>query len=108
MFLGLRAREQVFGHEQEGTARTCLVISDGEILTARSGLCVIVPITSSPPLSHVLQPATRPLADHLQAGSFLCDQVRTVSLERIRSYVGRISSDSLHEVESVLRDVLGL
>ncbi|MCO5169126.1 MAG: type II toxin-antitoxin system PemK/MazF family toxin [Planctomycetes bacterium] len=95
------------GHEQAGD-RVCLVISDERYMTARWGMVVVVPITTHPPRNRHAHVAIDPERDNVAPGAFLCDQVRAVSVDRLRRFVGAISEASLQEVERALRDVLGL
>jgi len=95
------------GHEQAGQ-RPALVVSDDLLNHGPSGLVAVLPVTTTDrgiPL-HV---ALRAGEGGLSRPSFvLCDQVRTISRERLLRRYGAVAASSMEVVEYRLRIVLGL
>lgn len=58
--------------------------------------------------------AKRPMPTHVEiqsaprASTALCEQIHTVSKERIGDYAGRLTEDELHGVDNALRVSIGL
>ena len=99
--------EPVKGHEQ-GRIRPALVISNDILNHGAAGLVTVVPLTTkSRPIRSFLQ--VNPPEGGLQKSSFIiCDQVRTISKERLRKRFGAVSSSTLAEVERRLKFLLDL
>ncbi|BAY18211.1 PemK-like protein [Anabaenopsis circularis NIES-21] len=97
----------VKGHEQAGK-RPCLVISVDLFNQGASGLVVVLPITSKDkgiPF-HV---KVNPPEGGLKVTSFIkCEDVRSISVERLEQRLGIVSSIILTEVEDRLRILMGL
>jgi mRNA interferase MazF len=95
------------GHEQAGR-RPALVVSVDAFNHGQAGLAVVLPITSKAkgiPLHVEVNPPERGLAYK----SFVkCDDVRSVSLQRLTHPLGSISQPILSIVEDRLRRLLGL
>lgn len=95
------------GHEQAGT-RPALVVSVDPFNQTALGLAVVVPITSRAkefPLHVRLDPPE----GGLQHTSYAkCEDVRSVSRERLSKPLGRVTPAVLRQVEDRLRLVLGL
>ena len=99
--------DPVIGHEQ-GRTRPALIVSVNEFNKSPAGLVTVVPITSKDRgvRSHV---RIDPPEGGLTARSFaLCDQVRSISDERLLSRWGMASETTMKEVGSLLRMLLGL
>jgi mRNA interferase MazF len=99
------------GHEQAGP-RPVLVISDDTFNLGTSGLVMVVPLTSKVKKSTNI-PAhlyIAPPEGGLKTPSvILCDQLRTISKDRlIKAPWGIVSGATLVEVEKVLRVLLSL
>jgi mRNA interferase MazF len=95
------------GHEEAGT-RPGLVVSVDRFNQTALGLTVVVPITSRAKDSP-LHVRIDPLEGGLQHPSFArCEDVRSVSHERLSKPLGRVSPGVLRQVEDRLRLVLGL
>jgi mRNA interferase MazF len=99
------------GHEQTGR-RPVLVVSDDAFNTGLAGLVMIVPLTSKVAKSKHI-PAHIPVdppEGGLKAPSvILCDQLRTISKDRlVNASWGTVSIATLAEVERTLRVLLGL
>ena len=99
--------DPVVGHEQGGE-RPCLVISDDRFNHSRAQLVVVVPITRTERglASHV---RVVPPEGGLQDVSFIqCEDIRSISKQRLRSQWGKVSAKTLSEVEDRLRMLLNL
>jgi len=99
------------GHEQAGQ-RPLLVVSDDAFNVGLAGLVMIVPLTSKVKKSKNI-PAHIPVAPPeggLKTSSvILCDQLRTISKDRLgKGPWGTVSAATLAEVEKTLRVLLGL
>lgn len=98
------------GHEQSGS-RPALVVSVDQFNQGLSGLVMVLPITSQTSKSrsipaHIL---VIPPEGGLKTSSIiLCDQLRTVSKDRLQVCWGSVSSKTIANVETVLRFLLGL
>jgi mRNA interferase MazF len=95
------------GHEQAGT-RPGLIVSVDPFNQTALGLTVVVPITSQTKDSP-LHVRIDPPEGGLQHISFAkCEDVRSVSRERLSRPLGRVTPAVLRQVEDRLRLVLGL
>jgi mRNA interferase MazF len=90
------------GHEQ-GFQRPALIVSHDEM--ARYGLPVVLPLTRTKRgyPTHVELDSVLPVTSYIQ-----CEQIRTVSAERMIRHLGSISDLNLMRVEQVLRRILVL
>jgi mRNA interferase MazF len=97
----------VKGHEQAGK-RPCLIISVDLFNRGASGLVVVLPITSKDkgiPFHVELNPPE----GGLKISSFIkCEDVRSVSVERLEKRWGAVSLETLTAVEDRLRILMGL
>ena len=95
------------GHEQSGR-RPALVVSVDLFNHGPAGLVVVLPITTKEkgiPF-HV---AVNPSESSLKEISFIkCEDIRSVSTERLISRLGSVSSNIMAEVEDRLYILLGL
>lgn len=95
------------GHEQAGI-RPALIMSVDLFNEGPAELVVVAPITRTQRRIrwHV---AVRPPEGGLSSESFIqCENVRSVSKHRLKRRRGRISEDTLGQVEDRLRILLGL
>ena len=95
----------VQGHEQAGR-RPVLVISSS-VSNERSGLAIILPITSAPP--RIGFPYAVPIASvRMPKPSWiLTRQIRTVAVGRMGDLIGRMSNDEMQRIsEAVLHHLL--
>lgn len=94
-------------YEQAGR-RPCLVISVDLFNQGASGLIVVLPITSKEkgiPFHIALEPPE----GGLKVRSFIkCEDVRSISVERLEKRWGTVSSVTLVAVEDRLRILMGL
>ncbi|NMG19674.1 type II toxin-antitoxin system PemK/MazF family toxin [Brasilonema bromeliae] len=97
----------VRGHEQAGK-RPCLVISVDLFNQGASGLVVVLPITSKEkgiPFHVELNPPE----GGLKVQSFVkCEDVRSISVDRLEKRWGTVSPKTLTAVEDRLRILMGL
>lgn len=97
----------VKGHEQAGK-RPCLIISVDLFNQGASGLAVVLPITSKEkgiPFHVELNPPE----GGLKVRSFVkCEDVRSISVERLEKRWGVVSLETLTAVEDRLRILMGL
>ncbi len=98
---------RIRGHEQAGI-RTCLIISVDLFNHGPAGLVVILPITTKNkgiPF-HV---AVAPPEGGLNETSFIkCEDIRSVSSERLIACSGSISADIISKVEDRLKILLDM
>ncbi len=93
------------GHEQAGM-RPALVLSANRFNAGPSGLVVVLPITKRNRgiLTHI--PVAPPEGGLNLSSVILCDQLRTVSAQRLSSCFGEVSPSTLGRVEVAVRILL--
>lgn len=99
--------DPIRGHEQAGT-RPALIVSVDEFNEGPAGLVVILPITSKSKgiASHV---EVRPPEAGLRMPSWImCEDIRSVSKQRLGRKSGTVTSQTLEAVEDHLRILLSL
>lgn len=95
------------GHEQSGT-RPALVMSADLFNAGPAGLIIVLPITSRQRgiRSHI---AITPPEGGLNMPSFIkCEDVRSISKERLIRRLGSVSSETMESVEATMRILLDL
>ena len=95
------------GREQSGR-RPCLIISDDRLNRSPADLVIVVPITSKDKRipSHV---EMHPPEGGLTVRSFIkCEDVRSISTERLVTMLGTIKTATLESVADRLRLLLSL
>jgi mRNA interferase MazF len=96
------------GHEQQGDARPALVVSVDKFNEGPAELVIVVPITKTAkgiPF-HV---EVRPPEGGLSMRSFIkCEEVRSISKQRLISHCGKVSERTMEAVEDRLKIVLDL
>ncbi len=99
------------GHEQVGQ-RPALVVSDDGFNGGLAALVMVVPLTSKLAKSKNIPAHIRvdsPEGGLKVASVLLCDQLRTISKDRLgKAPWGSVSGVTLAEVEKALRILLGL
>ncbi len=99
--------DPVKGHEQ-GRIRPVLIVSNDVVNRSAAQMVTIVPITSRN-RNLRSQLAVRPPEGGLKQESFIsCDQIRTISKERLQRRFGTVSPATLAEAEERLRFLLDL
>jgi len=99
--------DPIEGHAQGGE-RPCLVVSDDRFNQSRAGLVIVIPITRTERgiASHV---RVAPPEGGLKAVSFIkCEDIRSVSTQRLKSRWGKVSPATLAGVEDRMRLLLNL
>ena len=96
---------EVKGHEQ-GYSRPCLIVKPFASLK----LIVVIPCTSkTPKFSHYTLVRLASGSGGLSVDSFaLCHQIRTISIQRVESKRGQLTTRDFLKVKAVLVDTLGL
>jgi len=89
----------VVGNEQDGL-RPCLVVSD-----RFGGVVVVVPLTTTERLSTT---RVRVIVERGRASYAMCEQVRSVSVERIVRPLGKLDPADLASVRVALAGMLRL
>lgn len=95
------------GHEQ-GEKRPALVISNDMLNHGPSELVIVVPITGTIRQIPVHVKVTRGQGGLTKDSSILCDQIRTLSLNRFIKPYENVSDEVMAAVEDRLRIVLDL
>jgi mRNA interferase MazF len=99
--------DPIRGHERAGR-RPALIVSVDPFNHGPADLVVAIPITSKAkgiPL-HV---AISPPEGGLKAPSFIkCEDIRSVSKQRLAKFLGQVSPQTMHEVEDRLAVLLGM
>ena len=99
--------DPVRGHEQ-GRARPALIISTNVFNHGKSGLVTVIPMTTKPRAIHAFLPIEPPEGGVSQTSFIICDQIRTISVERLGRKLGDLSSVTLAEVERRVKFLLDL
>ena len=98
------------GHEQAGQ-RPVLVLSDDAFNGGPAGLVIVVPLTSKLGKSKYIPahiPVTPPEGGVKTPSVILCDQLRTLSKDRLgKAAWGMVSAATLADVEKAARLLLG-
>jgi len=95
------------GHEQAGTRPGLIVSSDG-VNTSPAGLVIILPVTSQEKgiRSHVEVSSPE---GGLRKRSFIkCEDIRSVSVERLTRRLGRVSPETMAAIAFRLRVLIEL
>ena len=99
--------EPIRGHEQ-GRTRPAVIVSANAFNAGPSGLVVVCPLTTRDRRIRFHVPVEPPEGG-LRIRSFvLCDQVRTVSTERLTARSGALGPLSMHRIDERLRILLDL
>lgn len=99
--------EPVRGHEQ-GRSRPALIISNDVLNHGPAGLVTVMPITSkAKPIRSFLR-VQPPEGGLPQVSYIICDQVRTISKDRLGKRFGSVSASTMAEVDERLKFLLDL
>lgn len=99
--------DPIRGREQAGS-RPCLIVSDDGLNHGRADLVIVIPITSRAKgmPSHV---EVNPPEGGLQVRSFIkCEDIRSISTERLIRVMGTVTLPTLEQVGQRLRLLLNL
>ncbi|MCG2819622.1 MAG: type II toxin-antitoxin system PemK/MazF family toxin [Actinomycetia bacterium] len=99
--------EKTVGREQAGT-RPALVLSSSDFNSNDLGLVVVIPITTAVRAftSHV--PIKQPEGGLRYDSSIMCEQVKSVSNERLKKLLGTVSRVTMSRVEVIISNILEL
>jgi mRNA interferase MazF len=99
--------DPIVGHEQGGT-RPCLVVSSDHLNHGGAGVIVVAPIsrTQRPIALHVTIRA--PEGGLTADGDIKIENTRSLSIRRFQRYRGAVSPQTMMQVETKLRLLLGL
>lgn len=95
------------GHEQAGQ-RPVVIVSDDLFNRGPAGLVIVLPVTSTIraiPSHIVVNPPEGGLRNR---SAILCEAVRSISVERLRTRCGRLRPASMVAVEDCLRILMRL
>jgi mRNA interferase MazF len=92
--------------EQAGE-RPCLIVSADRYNSGRSGRVFILPITSRSSLPFAVK-VDPPEGGLMRESYILCDQIRAVNKDRLKSRYGAISDQKMADVESIVVALLDL
>ncbi len=98
------------GHEQSGR-RPLLILSVDTFNQGPAGLVMTLPLTSKVAKSRGIPahiPVQPPEGGLKSPSVILCDQLRTISKDRLQVCWGAVSINTLTQVETVVRFLLGL
>jgi mRNA interferase MazF len=99
--------DPIGGREQAGT-RPALVISVDKFNHGPADLIVVLPITSHDKKQPIHVPVKAPEGG-LSVLSFIkCDEIRSVSKQRLKKFYGTVSARTMAEVELRIRILLDL
>ncbi len=101
------SRDAVRGHEQAGS-RPCVIVSDDLYNHGPSGKHILLPITSKyKGIPYHIE--VKPPEGGLRSKSYvMCDDVRSVSRERLSKRLGSLTARSVSMAEDSLRILIGL
>ncbi len=99
--------DPTIGREQAGT-RPALIASDDLFNQSHAELIIVLPITSKDKgiRSHV--PVSPPEGGVAVASFIKCEDVRSISIKRLGKRLGKVTANTLNEVENRLRILLSL
>ncbi len=99
--------DPTLGREQSGT-RPGLVISVNKFNHGPADLVIILPITSKDKKQPIHVPV-KPPEGGLSAPSFIkCEDIRSIAKQRLEQFYGRVSAETLAEVDKRVRILLNL
>jgi mRNA interferase MazF len=99
--------DPVRGHEQ-GRVRLALVVSNDTFNHSAAGLVTVIPMTTKGRPVRSFLPIQPPEGGLQKTSYIMCDQVRTVSKDRLARRFGTVSASTLAEVELRLKFLLAL
>jgi mRNA interferase MazF len=99
--------DPVVDHEQAGT-RPALVVSVDKFNQGPSDLVVVLPLTSKDKKQPIHVPVKPPEGGLSMLSFIKCDDIRSVSRQRLKRFHGRVSAQTMAEVEQRIRILLSL
>lgn len=101
--LGEVGSPAIKGHEQ-GNSRPCVVITS----LHRIGLLIIIPFTSRRPskLKFYHVKVAKNIGGLTMDSYALCHQIRTIATDRVKRYIGKLPTNYLNRIRTVLWDLI--
>jgi mRNA interferase MazF len=99
--------DPTLGREQAGT-RPALVVSVDKFNRGPADLIVVLPITSKDKKQPIHVPVKPPDGGLPMLSFIRCDDIRSVSKQRLKQYYGTVSAQTMAEVERRIRILLDL
>jgi mRNA interferase MazF len=99
--------DPTFGHEQAGR-RPVLVLSVDAFNAGRSGLALVLPLTSRQRLMPLHIPIHPPEAGLRVPSAILCDTLRSIDQRRFIDRWGSVQATTMTLVQDAVRRLLGL
>jgi mRNA interferase MazF len=99
--------DPTLGREQAGT-RPALVVSVDKFNHGPADLVVVLPITSKNMSQPIHVPVKAPEGGLSTPRFIKCDDIRSVSKQRIKRFHGTVSAQTMSEVEERIRILLNL
>jgi mRNA interferase MazF len=101
-------RSETAAEHEQAKLRPALIISADFVNESAAEMVIVLPVTTRlrAVRSHVrLDPPEGGLE---RASSVQCEQIRALSLTRLSHRLGRVSTETLHQIEYAVHAVLGL
>lgn len=95
------------GHEQAGV-RPALILSVDQFNSSAAKLVTVLPITSKHRALRTRVAINPPEAGLTMVSYVMCEQVRTISTQRLTKSIGIVSTETINAVETIVRMLLGL
>lgn len=99
--------DPVVGHEQAGQ-RPALIISVDEFNEMKGDDIFVVPISSKFRAVRSRVAVKPPEGGLVQDSFILCEKMRSISQQRLRKRLGRVTDDTMNRVGEILSLILGL
>jgi len=99
--------DPTLGREQSGT-RPALVVSVDKFNHGPADLIVVLPITSKDKKQPIHVPVKPPEGGLLMLSFVKCEDIRSVSKQRLKQFYGTVSAQTMIEVEKRIRILLNL
>lgn len=96
------------GSEQSNT-RPVIIISN-DLNNAHSNVITVIPITGAEKTQlpiHVIIPSVQNSHEN-PINTVLCEQIRAISTERIRNFIGILDAEAMSKIETALKIQLGM
>jgi mRNA interferase MazF len=99
--------DPVRGHEQAGR-RPALIVSDDAFNSGPAELIIVVPFTSKTKGASTHFAVNPPEGGLTMRSYAKCEDIRSVSKERLRTLMGEVTEDTMEEIRYRLRRLLVL
>lgn len=98
--------DPTLGREQAGV-RPALILSVDQFNSSAAELVTVLPITSKPRAVRTRIMIKPPEAGLSMISYVICEQVRTISIQRLTKSTGMVSAATMNAVETTVRMLLG-